>query len=106
LLYTDGGWGRADAENLCASLLASPEELRNQPPLIVKTGQLPFVNANQEYCEKLSKARNKVEWIEFPNSWHGFSAWMLDEWEGALQAIADAIRACPPVGRLSILNKG
>jgi len=97
LLYADG-----DAQLLktpaLSPIFATPEELRDQPPaLIVEAGQCPFVKVNREYGEKLSKAGNKVERIEFPNSRHGFSVRMLDEWQEAQQAIVDAINACPPV---------
>lgn len=97
LLYADG-----DVELLqkpvVSPIFASPEDLKNQPyTLIVEAGQCPFRNVNREYEEKLLQAGNRVERVEFPNSRHGFSVRMLDEWQEAQQAIVDAINACPAV---------
>lgn len=97
LLYADG-----DVELLqkpvVSPIFASPEDLKNQPyTLIVEAGQCPFRDVNREYEEKLLQAGNRVERVEFPNSRHGFSVRMLDEWQEAQQAIVDAINACPAV---------
>lgn len=97
LLYADG-----DVELLqkpvVSPVFASPEELKNQPyTLIVEAGQCPFVETNRIYEQKLLQAGNQVKRIAFPNSRHGFSVRMIDEWQEAQQAIVDAINACPAV---------
>ena len=64
---------------------------------VVEAGQCPFRDVNRAYGEKLLQAGNRVERIEFPDSRHGFSVRMLDQWQEAQQAIVDAINACPAV---------
>ena len=56
-----------------------------------------FFNLPPPKREKLLQAGNRVERIEFPDSRHGFSVRMLDQWQQAQQAIVDAINACPAV---------
>lgn len=94
LLYADG-----DVELLqtpvVSPVFAAPEDLKNQPcTLIVEAGQCPFVDTNRTYEQKLLQAGNQVKRIAFPNSRHGFSVRMLDEWQEAQQAIVDAINTC------------
>ena len=97
LLYADG-----DVELLknpaVSPVLATPEDLKNQPfTLILEAGLCPFRDVNRRYEEKLAQAGNRVKRIEFPDSRHGFTVRMLDQWREAQQAIVDAINVCPAV---------
>lgn len=97
MLYADGNVELLK-DPAVSPVFAAQEELKDQPPtLIVEAGQCPFRDVNREYEEKLLQAGNQVKRIEFPNSRHGFTVRMLDEWREAQQAIVNAINACPVV---------
>ena len=45
----------------------------------------------------LEQAGVQVDYVRFPDSRHGFSVRMIDDWRGAQQAFIDAINAAAPV---------
>ena len=97
LLYADGDVERLKTPAV-SPIFASPDDLKDQPfTLIVEAGKCPFQDVNRRYGEKLVQAGNQVKRVGFPESRHGFSVRMLDQWQEAQQTIVDAINACPPV---------
>ena len=97
LLYADG-----DPELLkdpfVSPVYADVEQLKGFPTtLIAEAGKCPFVETNRRFGGMLEQAGVHVDYVSFPDSRHGFSVRMIDDWRGAQQAFIDAINAAAPV---------
>ena len=97
LLYADG-----DAELLkdpfVSPIFADVGQLKGFPPtLIAEAGKCPFVETNRQFGKKLEEAGVSVACVRFPDSRHGFSVRLIDDWRGAQQAFIDAINAAAPI---------
>ena len=93
LLYADGDEALL-SDIYLSPVFAKPSDLKNQPDtLIVEGGLCPFTPVNRVYAKTLEEAGNRVSFASFPDSRHGFTIRMQDDWRKAQQAIIDAICA-------------
>lgn len=97
LLYADGDPERLK-DPFVSPIYADIDQLRGFPhTLIAEAGKCPFVETNRRFGNMLEQAGVQVDYVRFPDSRHGFSVRMIDDWRGAQQAFIDAINAATPV---------
>lgn len=97
LLYADGDEERLK-DPFVSPIYATVEQLKGLPDtLIAEAGNCPFLEVNRQFGKMLEAAGVNVSYVTFPDSRHGFSVRMIDDWRGAQQAFIDTINAAKPI---------
>ena len=96
LLYADGN-EELLKDPMVSPVFAKPEQLKGFPPtLIIEAGKCPFVDTNRRFGSMLESAGTLVKIVSFPESRHGFTVRMLDDWWNAQETIIDEINTMTP----------
>jgi acetyl esterase/lipase len=96
LLYADGN-EELLKDPMVSPVFAKPEQLKGFPPtLIIEAGKCPFVATNRRFGSMLESAGTLVKIVSFPESRHGFTVRMLDDWWNAQETIIDEINTMTP----------
>ena len=73
---------------------ASDEQLAKMPEtLVVTAGKCPFKGEDEKYALRLAENGVKVTVKRYPDAHHGFIPHFFDEWEEAVDLIADFVKA-------------
>ncbi|MBQ1491685.1 MAG: alpha/beta hydrolase [Blautia sp.] len=91
MLYADGDEALLK-DPYVSPIYASKEDLKAFPPTVIaEAGNCPFTEINRRFGAMLTEAGVSVSYLSYPESRHGFSVRMVDEWQKAQEDFIDVL---------------